>query len=181
MLAKSVLVHIPGALPMLRVDTIAMILNFFAEVCAEGHMRDWLGSPEGSVFWLPLLSLLCNKSSSVDSDLEGHSRYSSHFYIYSTITGILLRKLRFIGRWIAHHFVHTVRTFHCFLQPSIGENGKLLFKNIAQCYQHWLQGQPWSCAATYLLADVLINTGISSLMLGVSSQVNHSLLWSLLQ
>ncbi|PNF18833.1 hypothetical protein B7P43_G01653, partial [Cryptotermes secundus] len=63
-----------GALPMLRVDTIAMILNFFAEVCAEGHMRDWLGSPEGSVFWLPLLSLLCNKSSSVDSDLEGHSR-----------------------------------------------------------------------------------------------------------
>jgi hypothetical protein len=125
-IVKSVLVYIPGALPMLRVDTMAMILNFFAEVCAEGHMRDWLGSPEGSVFWLPLLSLLCNKSSSVDSDPEGPSRYSSHFYIYCIITFTLPRKLRFIGRWLAHHFVHTVRTFYCFLQPSIGENGKLV-------------------------------------------------------
>jgi baculoviral IAP repeat-containing protein 6 len=54
---------------------MAMVLNFFAEVCAEGHMRDWLGSAEGSVFWLPLLSLLCNKSSSADSgDFEGQSR-----------------------------------------------------------------------------------------------------------
>ncbi|KDR13250.1 hypothetical protein L798_12638, partial [Zootermopsis nevadensis] len=62
-------------LPMLRVDTMAMVLNFFAEVCAEGHMRDWLGSAEGSVFWLPLLSLLCNKSNSADSgDFEGQSR-----------------------------------------------------------------------------------------------------------
>ncbi|XP_069689782.1 baculoviral IAP repeat-containing protein 6 isoform X2 [Periplaneta americana] len=60
-------------LPMLRVDTMAMVLNFFAEVCAEGHMRDWLGSPEGSVFWLPLLSLLCNKSNSCSS-VEGQSR-----------------------------------------------------------------------------------------------------------
>ncbi|PSN56888.1 hypothetical protein C0J52_00682 [Blattella germanica] len=64
-----------NGLPMLRVDTMAMVLNFFAEVCAEGHMRDWLGSPEGSVFWLPLLSLLCNKSNSNDNGGdEVHSR-----------------------------------------------------------------------------------------------------------
>jgi hypothetical protein len=64
----------PG-LPMMRVDTMAMVLNFFAEVCAEGHMRDWLGSAEGSVFWPPLLSLLCNKSSSADNgDFERPSR-----------------------------------------------------------------------------------------------------------
>jgi hypothetical protein len=56
-----------------------------------------------------------------------------------------------------------------------------LFKDVAQCYQHWLQGQPYPRAAAYLLADVLINTCISSLMLGVSLQVNHFLLWSLLQ
>lgn len=60
---------------MLRVDTMAMVLNFFAEVCAEGRMRDWLGSAEGSVFWLPLLSLLCNKSNPADrGDFEGQSR-----------------------------------------------------------------------------------------------------------
>lgn len=76
-------VGIPDALPMLKVDTIAMVLNFFAEVCAEGHMRDWLGSPEGSVFWLPLLSLLCNKSNCGDSsDVEGQNRYHSYIYVY---------------------------------------------------------------------------------------------------
>jgi baculoviral IAP repeat-containing protein 6 len=70
---------------MLRVDTMAMVLNFFAEVCAEGHMRDWLGSPEGSIFWLPLLSLLCNRSNSADSsDVEGQSRYSNHV-VYACI------------------------------------------------------------------------------------------------
>jgi hypothetical protein len=134
---KSAFVYIPGGLPVLRVDAMAMILNFFAEVCAEGHMRDWLGSPEGSVFWLPLLSLLCNKSSSADSDLEGHSRYSNHFYVFFTVTCIMSRKLRFIGKWRSHHFVCTVKSFRYILQPYVGENGKL-FTNIAQCYQHWL-------------------------------------------
>lgn len=129
--AKSVLVYIPGGLPMLRVDAMAMILNFFAEVCAEGHMRDWLGSPEGSVFWLPLLSLLCNKSSSPDSDLEGHSRYSNHFYLFFSNTGILFRKLRLIGIWISFLIVHTVTTFHCILHMSSGENGKLFTKQLS--------------------------------------------------
>jgi len=82
--ALSAFVGIPDALPMLKIDTIAMVLNFFAEVCAEGHMRDWLGSAEGSVFWLPLLSLLCNKSNLGDSsDAEGHNRYSNCVYVYS--------------------------------------------------------------------------------------------------
>jgi hypothetical protein len=83
-LALSAFVGVPDALPMLKIDTIAMVLNFFAEVCAEGHMRDWLGCAEGSVFWLPLLSLLCNKSNSGDSsDAEGHNRYSNYVYVYS--------------------------------------------------------------------------------------------------
>ena len=67
-------IYVSDGLPILRVDTMAMVLNFFAEVCAEGHMRDWLGSPEGSVFWLPLLSLLCNKSNSSEGGDEGLSR-----------------------------------------------------------------------------------------------------------
>lgn len=46
--------------PMVNVIKITEILNFFAEICAEGQMRDWLGSYEGSVFWEPLLNLLCN-------------------------------------------------------------------------------------------------------------------------
>lgn len=46
--------------PMISVRKIKEILEFFSEICAEGHMRDWLGSYEGSVFWEPLLTLLCN-------------------------------------------------------------------------------------------------------------------------
>lgn len=46
--------------PMVNVRKITEILEFFAEICAEGHMRDWLGSYGGSVFWEPLLTLLCN-------------------------------------------------------------------------------------------------------------------------
>lgn len=47
--------------PMVQLETMPMILQFFAEVCSEGLMRDWLGSPEGSVFWPFLLTMLCNK------------------------------------------------------------------------------------------------------------------------
>jgi baculoviral IAP repeat-containing protein 6 (apollon) len=49
-----------GGYPMVNVVKVTEILDFFAEVCSEGHMRDWLGSYEGSVFWEPLLTLLCN-------------------------------------------------------------------------------------------------------------------------
>lgn len=36
------------------------IIDFFSEVCAEGLMRDWLGSEIGSCFWAPLLYRLCH-------------------------------------------------------------------------------------------------------------------------
>lgn len=49
-----------GGYPMVSVMKITEILDFMAEICSEGHMRDWLGSYEGSVFWGPLLTLLCN-------------------------------------------------------------------------------------------------------------------------
>lgn len=49
-----------GGYPMVNVTKITEILDFMAEICTEGHMRDWLGSYEGSVFWEPLLTLLCN-------------------------------------------------------------------------------------------------------------------------
>ena len=45
---------------MVNVIKITEILDFMAQICTEGHMRDWLGSYEGSVFWEPLLTLLCN-------------------------------------------------------------------------------------------------------------------------
>lgn len=46
--------------PMVDVIKITEILNFFSDICAEGKMRDWLGSYEGTVFWESLLHLLCN-------------------------------------------------------------------------------------------------------------------------
>lgn len=49
-----------GGYPMVNVVKVTEILDFMAEICSEGHMRDWLGSYEGSVFWGPLLTLLCN-------------------------------------------------------------------------------------------------------------------------
>lgn len=50
--------------PTFDIDTIADILNFFTETCAEGVMREWLGSHDGSIFWSPLLYLLCNNRTS---------------------------------------------------------------------------------------------------------------------
>lgn len=49
-----------GGYPMVNVTKITEVLDFMAEICSEGNMRDWLGSYEGSVFWEPLLTLLCN-------------------------------------------------------------------------------------------------------------------------
>ncbi|XP_041353670.1 baculoviral IAP repeat-containing protein 6-like isoform X2 [Gigantopelta aegis] len=41
-------------------DLVSAILDFFAEVCAEFVMKDWIGSPEGNIFWPILLTMLCN-------------------------------------------------------------------------------------------------------------------------
>lgn len=46
--------------PLVNVDMISEILDFFSETCSEGTMRDWLGSSDGSLFWSPLLNMLCN-------------------------------------------------------------------------------------------------------------------------
>ncbi|XP_053681780.1 baculoviral IAP repeat-containing protein 6 isoform X2 [Sabethes cyaneus] len=46
--------------PMISIKKVTEILEFFTEICTEGHMRDWLGGFEGSIFWEPILLLLCN-------------------------------------------------------------------------------------------------------------------------
>ncbi|XP_062126380.1 baculoviral IAP repeat-containing protein 6 isoform X3 [Drosophila sulfurigaster albostrigata] len=46
--------------PLLSCANVPKVLDFFSECCAEGPMRDWLGTMQGSMFWKPLLQLLCN-------------------------------------------------------------------------------------------------------------------------
>lgn len=46
--------------PLLNCAHVPKMLDFFSECCAEGHMRDWLGTQQGAIFWKPLLELLCN-------------------------------------------------------------------------------------------------------------------------
>lgn len=53
---------------------MASILKLFAELCYEGQLRNWFGSSEGSVFWLPLLRLLCYRSSKQTSGLQPQSQ-----------------------------------------------------------------------------------------------------------
>ncbi|XP_015038690.2 baculoviral IAP repeat-containing protein 6 isoform X3 [Drosophila pseudoobscura] len=50
--------------PLLSSSVVPKVLDFFAECCAEGPMRNWLGTMQGSVFWKPLLQLLCHTHSS---------------------------------------------------------------------------------------------------------------------
>ncbi|XP_070142867.1 dual E2 ubiquitin-conjugating enzyme/E3 ubiquitin-protein ligase BIRC6 isoform X3 [Drosophila kikkawai] len=52
--------HVGHNMPLLSSANVPKVLDFFAECCAEGPMRDWLGTMQGSVFWKPLLQLLCN-------------------------------------------------------------------------------------------------------------------------
>ena len=59
----------------LTADLIAPVLDFFTELCRQLRMKHWLGSAEGSVFWTPLLTLLCNISASnAQSSLIGSPR-----------------------------------------------------------------------------------------------------------
>ncbi|XP_070181060.1 dual E2 ubiquitin-conjugating enzyme/E3 ubiquitin-protein ligase BIRC6-like isoform X3 [Littorina saxatilis] len=46
----------------LTAELVASILSFFAELCCEPTIKDWLGGPEGNVFWPALLTMLCNTS-----------------------------------------------------------------------------------------------------------------------
>lgn len=71
--------------PLVTVEMIAEILDFFAESCSEGHMRDWLGSSDGSEFWQPLLDLLCN---------EKHNEFTSDLlYSYSKLEAATIKFL----------------------------------------------------------------------------------------
>ena len=46
-------------------DKIAPVLDLFTELSSELVMKNWLGGPEGSVFWSSLLMLLCSVSSNI--------------------------------------------------------------------------------------------------------------------
>nr|CAH7748378.1 unnamed protein product [Callosobruchus chinensis] len=50
-----------STVPMAKLENVTSILQFFSDVCDEKTMRDWLGSEEGSSFWLHLLQWLCKK------------------------------------------------------------------------------------------------------------------------
>ncbi|XP_065342145.1 baculoviral IAP repeat-containing protein 6 isoform X6 [Cloeon dipterum] len=55
---------------VLSTEGVAVVLKFFADICCEGKIRDWLGSPSGSEFWLPLLLKLCNERQPEGSKLS---------------------------------------------------------------------------------------------------------------
>lgn len=65
------------AAPMCTLKNVTAILKFFADICEEKLMRDWLGSPEGSHFWLPLLQYLCKNGTGKKSSL----RSTEHTYL----------------------------------------------------------------------------------------------------
>ncbi|CAG9807884.1 unnamed protein product [Chironomus riparius] len=66
-----------GNFPMVNVKKITDILSFMSEICCEdGHMRDWLGSYEGSMWIEPLLSLMCNnklQNSIINDDINNQT------------------------------------------------------------------------------------------------------------
>ena len=43
----------------LTVTQVSDVLRFLAELCREVEVKDWLGSVQNSLFWPPLLNLLC--------------------------------------------------------------------------------------------------------------------------
>lgn len=59
---------------MLSADLVAPMLNFLAELAWRAEMKNWLGGPEGNIFWPALLSMLCSQSSGYTNM---HQRQSS--------------------------------------------------------------------------------------------------------
>ncbi|CAG9813689.1 unnamed protein product [Phaedon cochleariae] len=59
-----------ATVPMARLENVTSILQFFTDVCDEKTMRDWLGSEDGSSFWLHLLQWLCKKPTTQSSNLQ---------------------------------------------------------------------------------------------------------------
>lgn len=56
--------------PMANLESVTSVLNFFADLCSEPSMRDWLGSTDGSSFWSPLLQWLCCRQTCFSSKLK---------------------------------------------------------------------------------------------------------------
>ncbi|KAK9873573.1 hypothetical protein WA026_023130 [Henosepilachna vigintioctopunctata] len=59
--------------PMAKLEKVTAILKFFTDVSEEKLMRDWLGSTDGSSFWLHLLQWLCKKTSVRKHNLESET------------------------------------------------------------------------------------------------------------
>lgn len=59
--------------PMAKLENVTAVLRFFADICDEKVMRDWLGSKDGSSFWLPLLQWLCKRPTTNRSNLKSES------------------------------------------------------------------------------------------------------------
>lgn len=91
--------------PMVNVMKITEILNFFAEICAEGTMRDWLGSYEGSIFWEPLLNLLCNSKIYSTSTVAGCSDWINSCYMITPQPYLKLEEavIKFMSRVSSCH------------------------------------------------------------------------------
>lgn len=59
-----------STVPMASLENVSSILQFFTDVSDEKTMRDWLGSEDGSFFWLHLLQWLCRKPENLYSNLQ---------------------------------------------------------------------------------------------------------------
>ncbi|KAK5648597.1 hypothetical protein RI129_003489 [Pyrocoelia pectoralis] len=53
-----------------KLENVTAVLKFFADISDEKVMRDWLGSKDGSAFWLPLLQWLCKRPCTKRSNLK---------------------------------------------------------------------------------------------------------------
>lgn len=61
------------SVPMAKLENVTAILKFFTDVSDEKIMRDWLGSEDGSSFWLELLNWLCKKPFIKHSNLQSEA------------------------------------------------------------------------------------------------------------
>ncbi|KAG1667328.1 Baculoviral IAP repeat-containing protein 6 [Nymphon striatum] len=46
-------------------ELVVSIIQFFTKIANDSSMRNWLGGPDGSNWWLPLLTVLCDSNSSI--------------------------------------------------------------------------------------------------------------------
>ncbi|KAB0803392.1 hypothetical protein PPYR_00362 [Photinus pyralis] len=53
-----------------KLENVTAVLKFFSDISDEKVMRDWLGSKDGSSFWLPLLQWLCKRPCTKRSNLK---------------------------------------------------------------------------------------------------------------